>query len=293
VLPVWLQHVGSVRQQTEQAINELALNLSSITERFEVAGFKGAARASDDRPDTTISLLTLCERQLQPVVASMNNILDGKGALVDSVHELSRATLELQGMASGVGHIAAQTNLLALNAAIEAARVGAAGRGFSVIAKEIRSLSVESAQTGKLLLERMAQVTKIMEATVAAAAKASENDKSAIELSGSVIEDVLTHVRELSVEADEMRGHGNTIRSDVEKLLVSLQFQDRVSQIISVIDDDIRRLEGVVDGDQAVPDAEAWLGDLQRHYTMNDQRTCHASEGGAAPAPAAQGVEFF
>jgi methyl-accepting chemotaxis protein len=295
VLPVWLHHVGEVKQQTEDAINQLARSFSSITERFEVAGFKGVGDVAGQRPDTTITLLTLCERQLQPVVSSMTSILDSKGALVQSVHALSQATIELQNMGSGISHIAAQTNLLAINAAIEAARVGVAGRGFNVIAQEIRSLSQESARTGKLITDRIAQVTTIMKATVEAAARASEHDKSAIELSGSVIEDVLTHVRALSVEADEMLGHGNVIRSEVESLMVSLQFQDRVSQMISVIDADIRRLEDVIETDQAVPDPASWLSDLQGHYTMNDQRThpARAGAGAPAPAPAAQGVEFF
>jgi methyl-accepting chemotaxis protein len=295
VLPVWAQHVGEVKQQTEDAINQLARSFSSITERFEVAGFKGVNDVPGKGPDTTISLLTLCERQLQPVVSSMTSILDSKGALVQSVHELSQATIELQSMGSGISHIAAQTNLLAINAAIEAARVGVAGRGFNVIAKEIRSLSQESAQTGKLITERIAQVTTIMKTTVEAAARASEHDKSAIELSGSVIEDVLTHVRALSVEADEMLGHGNVIRSEVESLMVSLQFQDRVSQMISVIDADIRRLEEVVQNDLAVPDPADWLVELQSRYTMNDQRDNHAPgiAGSPAKASAAQGVEFF
>jgi methyl-accepting chemotaxis protein len=297
VLPIWLQHLGSVKSQTESAITELVTSFSSITEQFEKAGFKGAGGSASDGQQATISLLTLCERQLRPVISSMNSLLDSKGALVSSVNELALVTSELQGMASGVSQIAAQTNMLALNAAIEAARAGPTGRGFAVIAKEIRTLSQVSAQTGKQITDRIGQVTRIMKTTVAAAANASIHDRSAIELSGSVVQDVLSHVRELSVNAEAMRGQGNIIRADVENLLVSLQFQDRVSQIISVIDADIKRLEDAVEGDEDLPATDEWLHDLQRHYTMNDQRQNHAAEASTVPAraqaPASTETEFF
>jgi methyl-accepting chemotaxis protein len=297
VLPVWKQHVESVKSQTEQAITDLVTNFSSISEQFELAGFTGA-NSGHTVDEASLTLLTLCERQLQPVIASMHGLMDSKGALASSVHDLAQATLELQNMASGVSQIAAQTNMLAINAAIEAARAGDTGRGFAVIAKEIRSLSDISAKTGKQITDRMAQVTKIMKTTVDAAARAAVNDKSAIELSGTVVEDVLGHVRELSVKAEKMRGQGNIIRGDIEGLLVSLQFQDRVSQIITVIDNDIERMQHAVEDGEAIPEADEWLHELQRGYTMDDQRRVQAPATAAvakspAAAPAPDEVVFF
>ena len=94
-----------------------------------------------------------------------------------------------------------------------------------------------------------------------------------------------------------MRGQGNIIRADIENLLVNLQFQDRVSQIISVIDGDIKRLRDTLDSDAAVPGADEWLTDLKRLYTMDDQHDIHASKapGGREPAQAAAAAEvvFF
>lgn len=296
LLPVWLQHVGSVKTQTEEAITGLVLSFSSIIEQFEAAGFKGAHGTSQTGETVTISLLTLCERQLRPVIKSMSTILESKGALVASVNELSQTTSELQNMANDVTRIAAQTNLLAINAAIEAARAGESGRGFAVIANEIRVLSQVSAQTGRQINERIAQVTQIMRSTVDVAAEASEHDKVAIELSRSVVQDVLTHVREISQNAERMETQGNIIRADVSRLLINLQFQDRVSQIISVIANDIERLGTAAASEQPLPPAEQWLADLQSQYTMKDQRQNHAQPASGASrsaAPADNRVTFL
>lgn len=295
VLPVWVQHVETVRTQTEEAITQLAMSFSSITQQFEAAGFRNASDGpgQDGRRETTISLLTLCERELQPVIASMTQLMNSKSAMATAVHELSLATVELQKMAGGIGQIAAQTNLLAINAAIEAARAGEAGRGFGVIAKEIRSLSNLSAQTGKQINDRVEEVARVMKTTVDAADQAAAHDKTVIELSGGVVRDVLSHVRELSAGADRMHEQGGIIRTDIENLLVNLQFQDRVSQIISVIDGDMSRLQNTLEGADPVPDPDTWLAQLKRHYTMNDQRQSHAGKDAGASAAAPASVEFF
>ena len=94
ILPVWLQHVGSVKSQTEEAINQLATSFSSINEQFEKAAFKGASGGTH-AVENSCSLTTLCERELQPVVASMTAILASKDALVASVYDLAMATVEL------------------------------------------------------------------------------------------------------------------------------------------------------------------------------------------------------
>ena len=272
VLPAWLQQVETVKSQTERAVLQLTGSFSAVLERFNLAGIGGGASDRSDQ-GKTIGLLALCERELQPVVLSLANVIEGKDALLVNIRDLARETLELQGMAADVRSIAAQTNLLALNAAIEAARAGEAGRGFSVVAAEVRMLSQRSAEMGSRIGERVAHISSIMQSTVATAERSTVQDKNAVSLSGELVEHVLGHVRKLGASADSMHEHGLVVRSEVEKLLVAMQFQDRVSQILCGVNDNMALMQQTLEQlpQQPVPSPEEWLQALDRGASMDDQ----------------------
>jgi methyl-accepting chemotaxis protein len=89
-----------------------------------------------------------------------------------SLGQLSREAGEVKSVLSVIGNIAEQTNLLALNAAIEAARAGEHGRGFAVVADEVRKLAEH---TQKSLTETGSTITTIVQSIDAAAVKMEEN----------------------------------------------------------------------------------------------------------------------
>lgn len=271
VLPAWKHHVNEVKGQTEGAVLQLTSSFANVLQQFDLAGISGGNALGET--SNTIGLLSLCERELQPVVGSLTSVIEGKDSMLANIRSLSEETTALHAMAAEVGSIAAQTNLLAINAAIEAARAGESGRGFAVVAAEVRKLSQRSAETGRHISERINQVASIMGKTMAAAEESNAQDKLAVSLSGNIVEDVLNHVRKLGSSADTMHKHGLLVRGEVEKLLMAMQFQDRVSQILSGVDGDMQRMQEALDhvGQDGLPDADQWMDSLEKTYTMNDQ----------------------
>jgi len=294
ILPLWRKHIESVKGQTESAVEQLVTSFSSMVGEFDKAGFDGiSSNENTMKAEATISLLQLCKKELTPVIDSLVKMIQSKDELLACIRNLASSTAEMELMANEVSQIAAQTNLLALNAAIEAARVGVHGRGFAVVAGEVRKLSQQSASTGKHIIDRVNQVSSITKVAVSAAERASVHDRKILEISGTVVKDVLSHVENLGDSADQMRKYGNVIRADVERLLISLQYQDRISQILGVVSNDIAKMhEGVThQGSEALPDKKQWLNDLRATYTMRDERLNHG--GVAARENDGEGTTFF
>lgn len=273
VLPVWRHQVQLVGRQTEAAGMQLTSSFAKVLEQFDAAGIGSAVIGKSGQDSSSISLLTLCERELQPVVGSLTGVIEGKDTMMASIRQLSAETKSLLELAESVGSIAAQTNLLAVNAAIEAARAGDSGRGFAIVAQEVRQLSQRSAQTGKHIASGVERVVKIMGQTMAIAEESHEQDRRAVAISGQIVEDVLKHVRKLGESADAMEMHGGVIRQEVEQLMLAMQFQDRVAQIMQCVDGDMQKLHQALDAlpQEEIPSAQAWLARLSATYTMQEQ----------------------
>ncbi|CAN5893158.1 methyl-accepting chemotaxis protein [soil metagenome] len=296
VLPIWQNHVVSVKSQTELAVTQLIVSFGSLIQQFDEAGFSSqASGSSSEEHQATVNLLNICHTELQPVIEHLEKMIDSKDEILDAIRILAESTADLKDMAHNVGMIAAQTNLLAINASIEAARAGVHGRGFAVVAGEVRRLSLLSGETGKTIGEHVNQITEVVKTTLKTAQKTNERDRKIMQQSGNVVKEVLGHVQSLGDAAEVMRSRGEVIRTDVENLLVTLQYQDRVSQMLDVLDRDIGKLLALIADNQPLPTHADWMTDLESRYTMNDQHNSHTRttpSTNASPAPEAD-ITFF
>ena len=223
-----VQHARAIGS-TSQQINETTHSMAQIAEQAE-----GAARATRDASQAGESTVTRTIEQIHRVRTEAESMA---GILVS----LQNRSQEIQGITQIIDQVAEQTNLLALNAAIEAARAGEHGRGFAVVADEVRQLA---SKTSAATREIASKLTGIYEEVN----QSSNNMENLVKVVEGTVKDagevvsVLQNIFELSEQSTQ----GITqIHSVVGSHVVSI---NQITGSLGEVEQALSRTESEVEG---------------------------------------------
>lgn len=308
MLSLQLQSVTNVSQS---AAENLLASLLEVDRRVTaLMGFLQSAGSSD----SSERILGRIEDQLSGCRGHLSSLgAQQEQAAADADHfqiRLAEETQNVLGVLNDVQRIARQTTMLSLNVSIEAARVGDLGKGFAVIAHEIRSLASEVQQLADDVHERVSGLMFSVRGDLESQAQRRRDNETVamghVEDSLSLLTTnlmlLLQHQREV---LGRIRSENEDIAEPIMAMMGSIQFQDivrqQIEQIVAMAQEVKTHLAVIkqgLDGDESLADIEMLAEKLDKlfsNYVMREQRDIHDTVLGKAPSntAAVAAIELF
>ena len=212
------QAMEAAEQQSQSASGMAAsVEQMSVSISHVAASAGDAAQVGEEAAESTHRGRSI----VQKTVEEMERIAGEIGRSAEVIHSLGERSQQISGIVGVIKEIADQTNLLALNAAIEAARAGEQGRGFAVVADEVRKLAERTSSSTQEIADTIAAITGETQSAVAGMQVVSRQVEAGVEMareagealqvidantekSVSTVRDIADSTREQSVVSQEI-----------------------------------------------------------------------------------------
>ncbi|MDO9320140.1 MAG: methyl-accepting chemotaxis protein [Pseudomonas sp.] len=248
-------HQGMQRQMTEIELVATAVHEMTATAQEVARNATHAAEAASHADQAANNGKTIVHSTTQAIAALASEI----GRAVGVVQNLAKDSENINAILTAIRGIAEQTNLLALNAAIEAARAGEQGRGFAVVADEVRNLAQKTQQATEEIQKMIQQlqsgtreVVKVMEDSqiktddsvrhAAEAAQALESITQAVSVINDMNNQIASAAEEQSAVAEDINRNVTNIDQVANQVAAGADEASRASAELTKLAEQQRRL---------------------------------------------------
>lgn len=245
------QSLEQVRNVVTDATGKLGSSFNTLNDNSSeqarlVHSLVSEGAAGDSDHFNMRAFINETDHVLKNFVSLLTSTSENSMRMVHTIDDIGKQMDRAFKLLDDVAGIAEQTNLLALNAAIEAARAGEAGRGFAVVADEVRKLS----QHSNRFSDEIRSVVKSAKDEIAGARevvrKMASRDMNDTMTSKDRVDNMLSGISEyekhVSAELEKMSKVSDEISAAVHLAVRSLQFEDVVVQVIGYGEQHTRRL---------------------------------------------------
>ncbi|CAH7045513.1 Chemotaxis protein [Vibrio chagasii] len=198
--------------------------------------------------DSAISSTENCEQGKRVIIRNQDSITNLAQQVENAsgiIQELEKNALDINAILSTISDIAEQTNLLALNAAIEAARAGEQGRGFAVVADEVRVLSQRTHSSTDEIREMIETLQKNSVSAVESMQRSQDLAQSSVDDANNAttaLEEIATSIQQISDMASHISNAASEQRTVTGEVSKNIQLVNDVSDKMSTEADNSRHL---------------------------------------------------
>ncbi|PRO70397.1 methyl-accepting chemotaxis protein [Alteromonas gracilis] len=236
ILSVTSSNIADIFSTQTDAVGTLSdafISLQSLLGQQEVS--INNLLKDDDNSDCAYadkmrSFASETDTTLTQFIASTKEMTESTRALESQVQTIQQAMPTVIEALGGIDDISSQTNLLALNAAIEAARAGEAGRGFAVVADEVRALSTRSTQFSDVIKTQIENIRSLInKLTETAEVVASQDISHVVNAKDAISEQLKSIIRKAEADiqgASELEGIRQQLSDATNSAIRGMQFGD-------------------------------------------------------------------
>ncbi|WP_254566314.1 methyl-accepting chemotaxis protein [Oscillatoria sp. HE19RPO] len=208
--------LASAFSQIRATMNELEVSASATAEQ---------AKAADAQAHRSRSLSSGGKAAVERTQTGMNTLEQKVGAIAAEITRTQQQAAQIGDISRLVSHLATQTNILALNAAIEASRAGEQGKGFGVVASEIRSLADQS----KVLAQKISNLINDIQAAVSSTVMVTEEGLETVQTGVAIVQEMAEAFDGVAQAIDKIFVNNQNIA------LTAQQQASAIAQVVNVM----------------------------------------------------------